>query len=176
MNMSYHKDILEYPHSSFFSETTDDSNIQGEIALRVNLWGSMVNEPMLMRLNWEENQSILYQLDSLLSYSSDKFSHNYKWALKETASYYVKKANVWGMQEKRKNNMALSHPSHVFIWLLILSFSIVIPFLTPLLPSRPSSTILSWQSSLNKNALHDNFICGINRRLMRPSRIQETEL
>lgn len=59
MNMSYHKDFLEHPHSSIYSENTAGSNTYGEVAVRVNPWRSIVNEPVLMILNLKENQSII---------------------------------------------------------------------------------------------------------------------
>lgn len=93
MNISYHKEVLEHPQSSSHSEATADSKTQLEIALKENPWASIVNEPMLMRLNLKESQSTVDQPDPLLFSLLLKLPHKNKWALKETASYYVKKAN-----------------------------------------------------------------------------------
>ena len=66
-NIIYHKEVLEYWQSSIYREATAGSNTQLGLALKENSWGSTVNEPMLMRLNLKENQSIIVQPNPLLS-------------------------------------------------------------------------------------------------------------
>ena len=96
MNISYHREVLEHPRSSSHSEATADSKTQ--------LRDSLERKPMGIHSKWahanetlnenlKESQSTVYQPDPLLFSLLLKLPHKNKWALKETASYYVKKAN-----------------------------------------------------------------------------------
>lgn len=69
MNIAYHKEVLEYPQSSIYSETTASTNTELEVALRKNPCRPIVNEPMLMTSNLKENHYFIYQPDPLLIFS-----------------------------------------------------------------------------------------------------------
>lgn len=84
--------FLKHPQSSSHSEATADSKTQLEIALKENPWASIVNEPMLMRLNLKDTNLLYTNLTlSFLAFYNSLTKINE--LLKETASYYVKKAN-----------------------------------------------------------------------------------
>ena len=131
MNISYPKEVLEHPQSSSHSEATADSKTQLEIALKENPWASIVNETTLMRLNLKESQSTVYQPDPLLFSLLLKLPHKIKWALKETASYYVKKANKQWKQKKEKLIWFQVTSTTSSSYLLILSSSMIILFWLP---------------------------------------------
>lgn len=145
MNIAYHKEVLEYPQSSIYSETTASTNTELEVALRKNPCRPIVNEPMLMTSNLKENHYFIYQPDPLLIFSWNSFTIINELLKKLPATTWRKP--MYG-ESKKREILIWFHltPTTASSHLLILSFSTIILCLTPLLPPMSSSTILSCQS------------------------------